>query len=515
MNFSEHNLSEAIGATTQERPQQQTHPAPQMFDAFHQSPHGEFKPTFYNPFEVKHRRRTSRQQLKVLEKAFNENPKPHAAVRQALAQKLNMTSRGVQVWFQNRRAKAKKQKSVDDNPSPESNPEGLTVSSPSDSLETLYAADSTVAENVGQESIESDSSTDDNSDQALADSNVNSPNAVYCETFFVDQAKPVDEILDQETENDQLPKRSRQKPNINPLKTSWDTPEEYEHMVQRRQIHDGEWNISSASTVTSSDYVYDHMDNIIPLSTPQSAVTISDYFPEYNTYSPTVSSVISDKDAIDCNEPMHPAYANTRRNSCPELMASILNMKLGTPEEKRSLSTIIEDETLYNDSNMSQFLAVPAQVKRRFSEPINKYNMPNVSGFPSEHGQELGTTMPSMTSNQASFAFNLSPMLNANHSHDANPHTAPELLRGHSFDSTVWSALKGRPMWNFGLDFKPTKLPIVDTTELKVTGSGTLDVTHWTHNADANSVNSSMNVAMADDIRFMHHLYDNSNNQVV
>src|SRR5918911_4643341 len=108
MNYNEPNLPEAIGATTaQER---QVHPAPQMFDAFHQSPHGEFKPTFYNPFEVKHRRRTSRQQLKVLEKAFNENPKPHAAVRQALAQKLNMTPRGVQVWFQNRRAKAKKQK---------------------------------------------------------------------------------------------------------------------------------------------------------------------------------------------------------------------------------------------------------------------------------------------------------------------------------------------------------------------------------------------------------------------
>ncbi|CEP17187.1 hypothetical protein [Parasitella parasitica] len=67
----------------------------------------DFRPTFYNPFEIKHRRRTSRAQFKVLEKTFLENPKPNAAVRRWLAQKLGMTPRGVQVWFQNRRAKEK------------------------------------------------------------------------------------------------------------------------------------------------------------------------------------------------------------------------------------------------------------------------------------------------------------------------------------------------------------------------------------------------------------------------
>ncbi|OAD07885.1 Homeodomain-like DNA binding domain-containing transcription factor [Mucor lusitanicus CBS 277.49] len=67
----------------------------------------DFRPTFYNPFEIKHRRRTSRAQFKVLEKTFLENPKPNAAVRRWLAQKLVMTPRGVQVWFQNRRAKEK------------------------------------------------------------------------------------------------------------------------------------------------------------------------------------------------------------------------------------------------------------------------------------------------------------------------------------------------------------------------------------------------------------------------
>lgn len=79
----------------------------QMFETFYQSPNGEFKPTFYNPFEVKHRRRTSRSQFKILERAFMENCKPSAVVRKALAQELNMSARSIQVWFQNRRAKLK------------------------------------------------------------------------------------------------------------------------------------------------------------------------------------------------------------------------------------------------------------------------------------------------------------------------------------------------------------------------------------------------------------------------
>lgn len=79
----------------------------QMFETFYQSPNGEFKPTFYNPFEVKHRRRTSRSQFKILERAFIENCKPNAIVRKALAQELGMSVRSIQVWFQNRRAKLK------------------------------------------------------------------------------------------------------------------------------------------------------------------------------------------------------------------------------------------------------------------------------------------------------------------------------------------------------------------------------------------------------------------------
>lgn len=78
-----------------------------MFETFHQTPSGEFKPTFYNPFEIKHRRRTSKDQFQVLEGSFQENSKPNATVRRTLAGKLGMTPRAVQVWFQNRRAKMK------------------------------------------------------------------------------------------------------------------------------------------------------------------------------------------------------------------------------------------------------------------------------------------------------------------------------------------------------------------------------------------------------------------------
>lgn len=61
----------------------------------------------YRPNEVKHRKRTTRQQLKVLEETFKTTQKPDGNVRKALAAQLDMTPRNVQVWFQNRRAKDK------------------------------------------------------------------------------------------------------------------------------------------------------------------------------------------------------------------------------------------------------------------------------------------------------------------------------------------------------------------------------------------------------------------------
>lgn len=61
----------------------------------------------YTPNEVKHRKRTTSAQLKVLEGIFKHDTKPNAALRNELAAQLDMTARGVQVWFQNRRAKEK------------------------------------------------------------------------------------------------------------------------------------------------------------------------------------------------------------------------------------------------------------------------------------------------------------------------------------------------------------------------------------------------------------------------
>ncbi|KAH8828551.1 hypothetical protein DL96DRAFT_1187666 [Flagelloscypha sp. PMI_526] len=61
----------------------------------------------YQPNEVKHRKRTTSAQLKVLEGIFKTDTKPNAALRTRLAAQLDMTPRGVQVWFQNRRAKEK------------------------------------------------------------------------------------------------------------------------------------------------------------------------------------------------------------------------------------------------------------------------------------------------------------------------------------------------------------------------------------------------------------------------
>lgn len=58
-------------------------------------------------FDIKHRKRTSREQLQVLERTFAENQRPTSEQRKELALMLDMTPRGVQIWFQNRRAKLK------------------------------------------------------------------------------------------------------------------------------------------------------------------------------------------------------------------------------------------------------------------------------------------------------------------------------------------------------------------------------------------------------------------------
>ncbi|KAI9293340.1 homeobox-domain-containing protein [Neoconidiobolus thromboides FSU 785] len=68
-------------------------------------------PLMYNTLfplnEVKQRKKISRGQLKLLEKTYQETSKPNLNLRKFLANKLNMTPRSVQIWFQNKRAKDK------------------------------------------------------------------------------------------------------------------------------------------------------------------------------------------------------------------------------------------------------------------------------------------------------------------------------------------------------------------------------------------------------------------------
>lgn len=78
------------------------------FDAYTQSPDGELKQELYNPFIVRHRKKTTKTQLQILENTFSTNVRPDARMRRMLAEQLNMTPRSIQVWFQNRRAKEKK-----------------------------------------------------------------------------------------------------------------------------------------------------------------------------------------------------------------------------------------------------------------------------------------------------------------------------------------------------------------------------------------------------------------------
>ncbi|KAJ9107683.1 hypothetical protein QFC21_001143 [Naganishia friedmannii] len=61
----------------------------------------------FDPYVVKHRKRTSPEQLAILEDTFEETPKPTADARKLIAEKIGMTPRSVQVWFQNRRQKKK------------------------------------------------------------------------------------------------------------------------------------------------------------------------------------------------------------------------------------------------------------------------------------------------------------------------------------------------------------------------------------------------------------------------
>lgn len=96
------NVNSAFYSQFTFHPIQQAHTAPA-------GPNPDLRAAFYNPYQVKHRHRTTKEQLSLLESTFQTNPKPSSELRRSLAERLGMTPRGVQIWFQNRRAKQKKQ----------------------------------------------------------------------------------------------------------------------------------------------------------------------------------------------------------------------------------------------------------------------------------------------------------------------------------------------------------------------------------------------------------------------
>jgi len=57
---------------------------------------------------IRRRRRLLPHETEFLARVFEQFPRPTAAMREALATKLGMSSRCIQIWFQNRRAKVKR-----------------------------------------------------------------------------------------------------------------------------------------------------------------------------------------------------------------------------------------------------------------------------------------------------------------------------------------------------------------------------------------------------------------------
>src|SRR4051794_22835258 len=77
--------------------------------------------------QVKRRRRLTEEETNILNNIFENVQKPDATTRAQLAKQLNMSSRAIQVWFQNRRAKVKRDVLESKNAAKNNVPKKLTL----------------------------------------------------------------------------------------------------------------------------------------------------------------------------------------------------------------------------------------------------------------------------------------------------------------------------------------------------------------------------------------------------
>ncbi|CAG8707381.1 7830_t:CDS:2, partial [Racocetra persica] len=77
--------------------------------------------------QVKRRRRLTEEETNILISTFEKVQKPDAEMRTRLAAQLNMSSRAIQVWFQNRRAKVKRDALESKNAAKFNKPKKLTL----------------------------------------------------------------------------------------------------------------------------------------------------------------------------------------------------------------------------------------------------------------------------------------------------------------------------------------------------------------------------------------------------
>ncbi|KAK9767069.1 hypothetical protein K7432_003417 [Basidiobolus ranarum] len=341
----------SLMATSPQNPQtsvQNTNNTP-MFETFHQTPHGEFRTSFYNPFEVKHRKRTTRSQFSVLEKAFQENAKPNSTIRKELAQQLDMTPRGVQVWFQNRRAKAKNlgtSQTENSELSGDSGQEGTFsgINSSESNLFDLHQSlyDPSTAFSLNHESLNFSGvglMLNDMKQNPLLSSRRKScsrytplpqaPRTKRCGSLKVVTSESFDDIA----ANYQQARASKRS-------YSLDVPSL--HVFQESKLYPSSINptgsISPNLLTVTPALDMNGLQNYDPLS----PVSQSQSHEQLTT--PTDENF----QQMLLQSSLAPPYSGARRNSCPpEFIASFDDLNFSTPNPH--LSTIVEDEGLYMD----------------------------------------------------------------------------------------------------------------------------------------------------------------------